>query len=85
MTLRRGSRLRSSRSGPSGTPASIDGDERAFKTPSLRNVATRRAFFHNGVIHSLEQAVRFYDTRDTRPELWYPTVGGRAKASPDPD
>ena len=56
-----------------------------FKTPTLRNVATRRAFFHNGVIHSLEQAVRFYNTRDTRPELWYPTVGGRAKAKPDPD
>jgi len=55
-----------------------------FKTPTLRNVATRGAFFHNGVIHSLEQAVRFYNTRDTRPELWYPTVGGRAKAQPDP-
>ncbi len=56
-----------------------------FKTPTLRNVATRGAFFHNGVIHSLEQAVRFYNTRDTRPELWYPTAGGRAKAKPDPD
>jgi cytochrome c peroxidase len=56
-----------------------------FKTPSLRNVATRRAFFHNGVIHTLEQAVRFYDTRDTRPELWYPTVGGHPKAEPDAD
>ena len=56
-----------------------------FKTPTLRNVATRRAFFHNGVIHTLEQAIRFYNTRDTRPELWYPTVGGRAKAKPDPD
>jgi cytochrome c peroxidase len=47
-----------------------------FKTPTLRNVATRRAFFHNGVMHSLEQAVRFYATRDTAPEAWYPTVGG---------
>ena len=47
-----------------------------FKTPTLRNAATRHAFFHNGVIHSLEQAVRFYNTRDTQPELWYPTVGG---------
>jgi cytochrome c peroxidase len=56
-----------------------------FKTPTLRNVATRRAFFHNGVIHSLEQAVRFYNTRDTRPEIWYPTVGGRAKPRPDAD
>lgn len=56
-----------------------------FKTPTLRNVATRRAFFHNGVIHSLEQTVRFYNTRDTRPELWYPTVVGRPKVKPDPD
>jgi cytochrome c peroxidase len=54
-----------------------------FKTPTLRNVTTRKVFFHNGVIHSLEQAIRFYATRDTRPELWYPTVGGRAKAHAD--
>jgi cytochrome c peroxidase len=54
-----------------------------FKTPTLRNAGIRGAFFHNGVIHSLEQAVRFYNTRDTRPELWYPTVGGRAKPKPD--
>jgi cytochrome c peroxidase len=54
-----------------------------FKTPTLRNVATRGAFFHNGVIHSLEQAVRFYNTRDTMPQLWYPTVGGRPRPRPD--
>jgi len=56
-----------------------------FKTPTLRNVATRGAFFHNGVIHSLEQAIRFYNTRDTNPEIWYPTVGGTPKARPDAD
>lgn len=44
-----------------------------FRTPSLRNVATRRVFFHNGVIHSLRQAVAFYVLRDTRPQMWYPT------------
>ena len=55
-----------------------------FKTPTLRNVATRTAFFHNGVIHSLEQAIRFYNTRDTAPELWYPTIGGTPKATTDP-
>jgi cytochrome c peroxidase len=49
-----------------------------FKTPTLRNVATRSVFFHNGVITSLEQAIRFYNTRDTHPEIWYPTVGGTA-------
>ncbi len=54
-----------------------------FKTPTLRNAATRHAFFHNGVIHSLEQAVRFYNTRDAMPEIWYPTAGGQRKAEPD--
>ena len=43
-----------------------------FKAPSLRNVATRRAFYHNGVFHTLEDAVAFYATRDTNPERWYP-------------
>jgi len=43
-----------------------------FKTPTLRNVATRRVFFHNGAVHSLEDAVRFYVERETRPEKWYP-------------
>ena len=56
-----------------------------FKTPTLRNVATRSVFFHNGVITSLEQAVRFYNTRDTHPEIWYPTVGGRPRATPSAD
>ena len=56
-----------------------------FKAPTLRNVTLRKAFFHNGVMHSLEQVIRFYNTRDTNPELWYPTVGGTAKATPDAD
>ena len=43
-----------------------------FRTPSLRNVATRRVFFHNGVLHRLEDAVRFYAERDTQPQKWYP-------------
>ncbi|QDL39611.1 cytochrome-c peroxidase [Rhodoferax sediminis] len=43
-----------------------------FRTPSLRNVALRKAFFHNGAIHSLEDAVRFYAQRDTQPQKWYP-------------
>lgn len=43
-----------------------------FKTPTLRNVATRQSFFHNGVVHSLRQAVAFYAERDTDPGKWYP-------------
>jgi cytochrome c peroxidase len=42
-----------------------------FRAPSLRNVATRRRFFHNGAIKSLRDAVRFYVERDTHPERWY--------------
>jgi cytochrome c peroxidase len=43
-----------------------------FKVPSLRNVALRKRFFHNGQFDSLEQALRFYVQRDTNPERWYP-------------
>ena len=43
-----------------------------FRTPSLRNVATRQAYFHNGMVHDLKDAVRFYAERDTQPEKWYP-------------
>jgi cytochrome c peroxidase len=43
-----------------------------FRTPSLRNVATRKTFFHNGVYHSLDEVVRFYVERDTNPEKFYP-------------
>lgn len=53
------------------------------KTPTLRNVATRKSFFHNGAMHSLEQVIRFYNTRDTMPEIWYPTIGGTPKPKPD--
>lgn len=44
----------------------------AFKAPTLRNVATRQRFFHNGIFHSLREAVEFYVQRDTNPERWYP-------------
>jgi cytochrome c peroxidase len=43
-----------------------------FLTPTLRNTATRRAFFHNGVFSSLQQVLDFYDFRDTNPEKVYP-------------
>jgi cytochrome c peroxidase len=44
----------------------------AFKVPSLRNVALRKRFFHNGKFDSLNQVVSFYVTRDTSPSIWYP-------------
>jgi len=43
-----------------------------FRTPSLRNVATRKVFFHNGEFHTLRQVLEFYVERDTNPEKWYP-------------
>jgi cytochrome c peroxidase len=48
-----------------------------FKTPTLRNVATRGVFFHNGRFHTLKDALRFYVQRDTDPRLWYPQAGIR--------
>jgi cytochrome c peroxidase len=45
-----------------------------FRTPSLRNVALRRSFFHNGVFHDLRRAVEFYARRDTDPAKWYPRL-----------
>ena len=44
----------------------------AFITPTLRNVATRHSFFHNGAFHSLREVLEFYVQRDTRPGRWYP-------------
>ena len=42
-----------------------------FRTPSLRNVALRGVFFHNGVYARLQDAVRFYALRDTNPDRVY--------------
>jgi cytochrome c peroxidase len=47
-----------------------------WKTPTLRNVATRSVFFHNGKFKSLTDVIHWYNTRDTNPELWYPIVQG---------
>lgn len=44
----------------------------AFKVPSLRNVALRQVYFHNGKFKSLKDALTFYVQRDTSPEKWYP-------------
>ena len=50
-----------------------------FKVPTLRNVATRKVFFHNGQIKSLRDAVAFYVSRDTHPQDWYPVVNGKVQ------
>jgi cytochrome c peroxidase len=48
----------------------------AFRAPSLRNVALRKSFFHNGVFHRLEEVLEFYATRDSNPGRWYPKAKG---------
>ena len=50
-----------------------------FKTPTLRNVASRKVFFHNGQFKSLTDVLNFYNTRDTNPAAWYPTVNGQVQ------
>jgi cytochrome c peroxidase len=66
------------------SPGSPNASCGKFKVPTLRNAATRSVFFHNGVFHSLNQVVHFYDTRDTNPEFWYPSTGGAGAPSATP-
>ena len=47
-----------------------------FRVPTLRNVTLTAPYFHNAVFATLRDAVSFHATRDTNPELWYPTVNG---------
>jgi cytochrome c peroxidase len=55
-----------------------------FKTPTLRNVALKKVFFHNGVMHSLRDAVAFYARRDLAPERVYPVgADGRVRQYDD--
>jgi cytochrome c peroxidase len=42
-----------------------------FRTPSLRNVAVRERYMHNGVFSNLRDVVAFYATRAIEPERWY--------------
>ena len=50
-----------------------------FKTPTLRNTASRQVFFHNGVYSTLADVINFYNTRDTNPAAIYPTANGVVK------
>lgn len=43
-----------------------------FATPTLRNSATRKVFFHNGVFHTLREVMDFYVLRDLQPQRFYP-------------
>ena len=63
--------------GPDRTDLASRGDLCGqFKVPTLRNVATRRVFFHNGRFNNLRDVLGFYVRRDTNPEQWYPVDAG---------
>jgi len=54
-----------------------------FATPTLRNVALRHAFFHNGVYRSLRQVLEFYNFRAVDPARVYPRTSGGVLAIDD--
>ena len=43
-----------------------------FLTPSLRNTAARKVFFHNGRFHTLDEVLDWYVNRDLAPQRFYP-------------
>lgn len=47
-----------------------------FKVPTLRNVAIKQHYFHNGVFDNLGDLVSWYITRDTNPKHWYVKADG---------
>jgi cytochrome c peroxidase len=47
-----------------------------FKVPTLRNVAVKQNYFHNGVFTNLNDVVSWYITRDTNPARWYRKADG---------
>jgi cytochrome c peroxidase len=47
-----------------------------FRMPTLRNVAERPAWMHNGFFSgNLAEVVRFYSTRNSNPQRWYGPSG----------
>jgi cytochrome c peroxidase len=53
------------------TPSDDDKWCGSFRTPSLRNVAVRESFMHNGAFRKLRDVVVFYATRATNPGRFY--------------
>lgn len=62
---------------PVGMPAGTTAEQFCgkFRMPTLRNVAERPAYMHNGFFKDLKEVVRFYATRASNPERWYGASG----------
>jgi cytochrome c peroxidase len=61
----------------SNVPASVSVQQfcGTFRVVSLRNVALRQAFMHNGFFKNLGQVLDFYSTRNSDPKRWYGPTG----------
>jgi cytochrome c peroxidase len=61
----------------SNVPANVTADQfcGTFRMVSLRNVAARQAFMHNGFFKELRQVIGFYSTRNSDPQRWYGPAG----------
>lgn len=58
-------------------PATVDAEYCGlFRTPTLRNVARRSSFFHNGRFNSLADVLHFYVERDSSAARWFSRVSG---------
>lgn len=62
---------------PDTVPAGVTIDHFCgmFRMPTLRNVAERPAYMHNGFFTNLSDVVRFYSTRNSNPQRWYGPTG----------
>jgi cytochrome c peroxidase len=47
-----------------------------FRTPALRNVAAKAAYFHNGVFTDLNRVLDFYTNRDTAAARFFLALNG---------
>ncbi len=47
-----------------GSIKNVSRENGKFKVPTLRNIEKTAPYFHNGVIQTLEDAIRFYSERD---------------------
>lgn len=58
-------------------PASVSIEQfcGTFRVATLRNVAQRKAYMHNGVFKSLREVVSFYATRNSNSRHWYGPTG----------
>ena len=65
--------------GPFRTDSTLDAPLcGAFRTPSLRNIAVKESYFHNGVFSTLAQVVDFYLHRDREPSRFFLRPDGNA-------